>query len=176
MALRNNNVSIIKDADGKNIVVINDVIFKGKRFIDWNSVEEYLKNNIGDVYSIIETEDLVYIGTDLPDEYAHSSYNERLSGARLKAKANATQGLKEIVEIAFNKRFLENKKKKHENDAANGWYRYDTRFALPVYDQMGELIRYNVYNAVLVVRCTKENKMFLYDIINIKKEMGEPAL
>ena len=24
-----------------------------------------------------------------------------------------------------------------------GWYRYDTRFAIPVYDDLGKLIRYN---------------------------------
>jgi len=60
-------------------------------------------------------------------------------------------------------------------DAPNGWYRYDTKFALPVYDSKGDLIRYNVYNAALVVRCDKDNKLYLYDIINIKKEMGEPA-
>ncbi len=29
-------VDIIKDADGKNIVVINDLRFKGRRSVDWN--------------------------------------------------------------------------------------------------------------------------------------------
>lgn len=29
-------VDIIKDADGKSIVVINDLCFKGRRSVDWN--------------------------------------------------------------------------------------------------------------------------------------------
>lgn len=42
------NVSVIQDIDGNNIVVINDIIFKGKRSINWKDVREYLKNYIGD--------------------------------------------------------------------------------------------------------------------------------
>ena len=34
------NISIIKDADGKNIVIINDIRFKGKRSVNWNDVKE----------------------------------------------------------------------------------------------------------------------------------------
>ena len=37
------NVSVIQDIDGNNIVVINDIIFKGKRSINWKDVREYLK-------------------------------------------------------------------------------------------------------------------------------------
>ena len=36
------NVSIIRDEFGKNIVIINDIRFKGKRNIDWEEVEKYL--------------------------------------------------------------------------------------------------------------------------------------
>jgi len=37
------NVSLIQDADGNKIVVINDIVFKGKRSIAWEDVEKYLK-------------------------------------------------------------------------------------------------------------------------------------
>ena len=37
------SVSVIKDVDGNNIVIINDIRFKGKRSIDWKDVREYLK-------------------------------------------------------------------------------------------------------------------------------------
>ena len=37
------NVSVIQDIDGNNIVVINDIRFKGKRSIDWKEVRAYLK-------------------------------------------------------------------------------------------------------------------------------------
>ena len=36
------NVSVIQDADGNNIVMINDIAFKGKRSMNWNDVKEYL--------------------------------------------------------------------------------------------------------------------------------------
>ena len=35
------NVSVIQDVDGNNIVIINDIRFKGKRSIDWTDVREY---------------------------------------------------------------------------------------------------------------------------------------
>jgi hypothetical protein len=62
---------------------------------------------------------LVYIGTDLPDEYTNSNYTHRLKGTSAKAKANAV-------------------------------------FALPVYDIKGNIERYNVFNAVMVMRRSKE--------------------
>ena len=36
-------VAIIKDADGKSIVVINDLRFKGRRSVDWNIVKEMIE-------------------------------------------------------------------------------------------------------------------------------------
>ena len=33
------NVSVITDLNGNKIVMINDIIFKGKRGIDWKDVE-----------------------------------------------------------------------------------------------------------------------------------------
>ena len=47
------NVSVIKDADGNNIVMINDIRFKGKRCINWDEVEEYLLQYVGDFYTIL---------------------------------------------------------------------------------------------------------------------------
>lgn len=36
----------------------------------------------------------------------------------------------------------------NEKDAKYGWYRYDVRFALPVYDdKSGEVCRYNIFFA-----------------------------
>ncbi len=40
---RQRNVSIIQDIDGNNIVVINDIRFKGKRSVNWKDVKEYIK-------------------------------------------------------------------------------------------------------------------------------------
>lgn len=46
-------VAIIKDTDGKRIVVINDLRFRGRRNVDWNTVEDCLKEYIGDRAEIV---------------------------------------------------------------------------------------------------------------------------
>ena len=74
------NVSVIKDALGHNVVMINDIAFRGKRGINWVDVEEYLRQYVGEFYTIAETNEVVYIGTDLPDEYSHSEYTNILKG------------------------------------------------------------------------------------------------
>ena len=168
------NISVVKDADGNKIVVINDILFKGKRSVNWNDVKEYLKACIGKVYSIVETCDSIYVGKDLPDEYTGSEYTESLRGTNAKAKANASQGIQELLMIASEKHFRENTSNKHKRDAKYGWYRYDSRFALPVYGELGEVERYNVFHASMLIRHAADGKMYLYDIIDIKKETSNP--
>ncbi len=164
------NVSVITDLNGNKIVVINDIIFKGKRSVNWDDVEEYLRKYVGEFYQIADTNDIVYIGTDLPDEYTHSNYTHILKGANAKAKANAVQGLPQLIEIATGKQFKENHKEKHATDAGLGWYRYEARFALPIFDETGEVERYNVFHAALLMRHALDGKLYLYDIMAIKKE------
>ena len=167
------NVSVIQDIDGNNIVMINDIVFKGKRSVEWAYAERYLRQYVGDFYQIAETEDIIYIGTDLPDEYSGSNYTKHMKGMIVKAKANAAQAIPEMIEIATSKTFEDNKKNKHSRHAKNGWYRYDTRFALPVYDENGEVGRYNVFSARLLIRHASSGKMYLYDVLEIKKETSK---
>ena len=167
------NVSVIQDIDGNNIVMINDIVFKGKRSVEWAYAEKYLRQYVGDFYQIAETEDIIYIGTDLPDEYSGSNYTKHIKGTIAKAKANAAQAIPEMIEIATSKTFEDNKKNKHSRHAKNGWYRYDTRFALPVYDENGEVERYNVFSARLLIRHASSGKMYLYDVLEIKKETSK---
>ena len=54
------------------------------------------------------------------------------------------------------------------------WYSYDSRFALPVYTDNGEVERYNVYHASMLIRHANDGKMYLYDILDIKKETSNP--
>ena len=168
------NVSVIQDIDGNHIVVINDIRFKGKRSIDWNDVREYLKEYVGDFYTIASSGDVVYIGSDLPNEYTGSKYTYSLKGTNAKAKANAAQGIPELINIAMGKHFRKNNKSKHWRNAKYGWYRYDSRFALPIYNESGEIERYNVFHASLIVRYSEDKKLYLYDILDIKKETGNP--
>lgn len=164
----------MKDLDGNKIVVIHDIRFKGKRSIDWDNVKEYLKMYVGEFYEIADTKDIVYIGNELPDEYTGSKYTYSLRGSNAKAKANASQGIPEMLEIAVGKHFRENKGDKHRQNAANGWYRYDSRFALPVYASNDKIERYNVFHASMLIRHANDGKFYLYDIIDIKKETSNP--
>ena len=170
----NMNVSIIQDVDRNNIVVINDIRFKGKRAINWKEVRTYLKEFVGEFYTVASTEDVIYIGSDLPNEYSGSKYTHSIKGTNAKAKANASQGIPELIEIAMGKHFRENNEDKHWRNAKYGWYRYDSRFALPVYDTSGEIERYNVFHASLIVRHAEDGKLYLYDILDIKKETSNP--
>ena len=170
----NRNVSIIQDVDGNNIVVINDIRFKGKRAINWKEVRTYLKEFVGEFYTVASTEDVIYIGSDLPNEYSGSKYTHSIKGTNAKAKANASQGIPELIEIAMGKHFRENNEDKHWRNAKYGWYRYDSRFALPVYDTSGEIERYNVFHASLIVRHAEDGELYLYDILDIKKETSNP--
>ena len=49
-------------------------------------------------------------------------------------------------------------------------YEYSTWVALPVYGDREEIERYNVFRVVMIVRHAENEKMYLYDIMNIKKE------
>ena len=164
------NVEIVTDSEKKKIVGIYNIRFKGKRSIDWGQVREYLKNYDGAAYEIAETKDIIYIGSDLPDEYSGSRYTYKLMGTLAKAKANAAQGISELLETAVNKRFLKNRDPRHIRNARCGWYRYDVNFELPVYDEDGKIKRYNRFRANNVDSAFRRWKKYLYDILDIKKE------
>lgn len=165
-------VSIIEDLDGRKTVVIYDIKFKGKRNINWEQVKKYLQSYVGEFYNIAANDEIIYIGNDLPNEYTGSKYTYKLKGAVAKAKANATQGIPELLEIAQGNNYKKNDEEKHNRNAKYGWYRYDSRFALPVYNKNGDVERYNVFHASMIVRHSENGKKYLYDIIDIKKEMS----
>ncbi len=100
--------------NGKQIVIVNDIRFKGKRNIDWDEVKQYLKQYVG-----------------------------------------------EFIEITENKRFQENLERKHSKNAKYGWYRYNSRFAIPVFDENNDVLRYNIFHAELVIRHSENRKLHL---------------
>ena len=95
-------INVIEDLNGKKTVFIHDILFKGKRAVNWDEVEKYLRQYVGEFYQIEDCNKMIYIGSDLPDEYTHSNYTRILKGANAKAKANAAQGLPELLKIATN--------------------------------------------------------------------------
>ena len=63
-----------------------------------------------------------------------------------------------------------NFKAKNSSKAKYGWYRYLTRFALPVVNEDSVITHYNIYLATLIVRIDQRKKLHLYDLIHVKKE------
>ena len=47
-----NNVLVAKDVNGDKVVVIPQVIFKGKRTIPWDEVEQYLLRYVGKIFEV----------------------------------------------------------------------------------------------------------------------------
>lgn len=95
----NRNVNIIIDTDGRKIVLINDIRFKGKHREEWKEIEKYLVEYVGQCYEIEESAEKIYIDTDFPDEFANSKSRIALKGPVSKAKANASQGIPELIQI-----------------------------------------------------------------------------
>ncbi len=168
------NVNIITDLDGRKIAIINDIRFQSRRGVEWDKVEEYLKEYIGQFFEIAETAEKIYIGSDFPDEFSHSNDTKGLKGAYIKAKANMTPAIGELVQIASDKMMYPDFSGKHGAKAKSGWYRYTTRFGLPVYDEDGVLERYNIFTARMLVRCDEMGKLYLYDFVRTKKETSRP--
>ena len=163
-------VKYAKDKNGRKVIVMNEIIFYGKRRLPWKDVKKYLKKYIGEIVKIEETEERIHILSDFPDEYTGSQDTIKVKGANAKAKPNAVQGIKEMVSISRKTKEMKNYKNKNSKKAKYGWYRYLTRFALPVMTEDNVIERYNVYIATIVVRKSKSGKLFLYDFVNVKKE------
>ena len=155
------------------MVRIEKQIFYGKQHIDWRSVEDYARRYVGETVVVKESGDSIIIPSGFPGEYTGSEYSKKLKGGLAKTKANALQKILELVNEASNRRYIENQKEKHENDAKNGWYRYDVFFEIAVKGENENKIRWNRYRGTMVVRINDAG-LFLHDIINIKKEASTP--
>ncbi len=57
-----------------------------------------------------------------------------------------------------------------DKDAQNGWYRYDTQFAVPILNAKKDIDHYTVYGGTLLIRNDADGKSYLYDLIDIEKK------
>ena len=152
-------------------IKVNKIIFRGRQNIQWKDVADYLKSFQGKSYKVNENNDLIHINFTTIEAYTGSRYTWKLKGSLAKVKANIVQIIPEMIENASNRRWVENNSEKHNNNASKGWYRYDTFFSVPV--QSEDEVRWNDYRATLIVRIN-DRGLYLYDIINIKKEASNP--
>ena len=166
------------DSNGDNIVVINGNIFEGtnQNIPKYKMVRDFIKRHIGEFYQIAQDGNEIYLGKDLPGEYTQSKYTQNLRNKNVKTlniKFQAAQNLDELIQIAQNGEWTQNRKQKHAIDAKNGWYKYQTRFAIPVKNSDGNFTRYNIYNADLIIRHDVDGKKYLYDVMGIKKNLRQ---
>lgn len=166
------DIEIIHDTDYGSIVMIKNKKYKGETREDWKIIQDYLSTYIGKYFEILENAEKIYIGKDFPDEFANSNSRIALKGKRKNAKANLSQAIPEVISIAesYENNWEENRESKHSKDAKNGWYRYTTRFALPVFNDNKNILRYNIYSAKMLVRHADDGRKYLYDFIQIKKK------
>ena len=129
---------------------------------------------MNEYFEISETSEKIYIGSDFPDEFSHSNDTKGLKGANMKAKANITPAIGELIQIASEKAQYPDYNNKHGAKAQFGWYRYNTRFGIPVYDEDGNLERYSIFSTRMLVRCDADGKLYLYDLVRTKKETSKP--
>lgn len=128
---------------------------------------------MGKYYEIAETSEKIYIGSDFPDEFAHSKDTKALKGANMKAKANISTVLSEMIEIATDKKEQPDYNCRHKSKAKYGWYKYSVKFGLPIYDN-NKIERYNIFSTQMLVRCDIDGKLYLYDFVRTKKETSTP--
>lgn len=157
--------SVIYNEDGSfNRVKIDDNIFENNegKSIN-NTIKDYLEGHINEYANIIESGQKVYLGKDLPSEYAFSKSSQNLPLPNKLAKGRASSGLEEIIENASNRIYEKNQKTKHNTDAKYGFYKYDTKFS---FEHKG---KEQIYSGTVVIRNDADGKKYLYDITNIKK-------
>lgn len=160
----------VREVDGQQIAWIENSSLSNKDLRDHKKIAEYIGQHIGEVYTIIESGQRVYIGEDLPSEYTQSEYTKRLlknNPATLKAKNRASDALGDMIEIASGRRW-EKTKHTHNKDAKFGMYRYNSRFAFAVNGGNGTP-NVHAYDVELLIRNASDGKKYLYDIVNIKK-------
>ena len=160
------------DENNNPVAIIETILFKGKRAINWNDVENFAKKYKGKVFFC--NNEWVNVDGRFADEYCWSNDTKRLKGTLAKAKANAIQAIDEIIKTATNRRIQDNFEEKHRRDAKYGWERYTCRFALPVFTEQGKIERHNLFRIEMLVRCASDRKKYLYDFVNIKKETSKP--
>lgn len=160
---------MIRSIDGETMTVIdteNDTR-------DFNAAEAYLKTLVDADHpfsTILADAQPVYVGKDLPGEYKSSEYTKTMKPALRKIKMQAATNLDEMLLLAENGEWKENVKTKHSKDAQNGWYRYDTRFAVPILDAKKAIDHYAVYGGTLLIRNDADGKSYLYDLLDVEKK------
>ena len=140
---------------------------------NYATAEAYLKTLVNAEHpfsTILMDAQPVYIGRDLPGEYKGSEYTYGMNRALREVKMQAATNLDEMLLLAENGEWRENVKPKHSKDAQNGWYRYETQFAVPVLNAKKAIDHYTVYGGTLLIRNDADGRSYLYDLLDVQKK------
>ena len=140
---------------------------------EFAAAERYLKTLVDAEHpfsTILSDAQPVYLGKDLPGEYRGSEYTKTMLPRLRTVKMQAATNLDEMLLLAENGEWRENVKPKHARDAKNGWYRYETQFAVPVLNIKKAIDHYTVYDGTLLIRNDADGKSYLYDLLDIEKK------
>lgn len=140
---------------------------------NYATAEAYLKTLVNAEHpfsTILVDAQPVYIGKDLPGEYKSSEYTKRLRKGLREIKMQAATNLDEMLLLAENGEWRENVKPKHSKDAQNGWYRYETQFAIPILNAKKAIDHYTVYGGTLLIRNDADGRSYLYDLLDVQKK------
>lgn len=123
----------IVEINGKKVVLINEIKYKSRK-ISWDDIEKALKEYVGKTYKIKETNEVVLIGYDFPDEFCHSKDSYLIKGPIKRAKMNLITGIDKLISISTNNQTMPDHNNRHGNKAKYGWSKYDVYFAIPTFD------------------------------------------
>ena len=140
---------------------------------NYATAEAYLKTLVNAEHpfsTILVDAQPVYVGKDLPGEYRGSEYTKKLKPALRTIKMQAATNLDEMLLLAENGEWRENVKLKHVKDARDGWYRYETQFAVPVLNAKKAIDHYTVYGGTLLIRNGADGRSYLYDLLDVQKK------
>ena len=140
---------------------------------NYATAEAYLKTLVNAEHpfsTILVDAQPVYVGKDLPGEYKSSEYTKTMKPALRTIKMQAATNLDEMLLLAENGEWRENVKPKHSKAAQNGWYRYETQFAVPVLNAKKAIDHYTVYGGTLLIRNDADGKSYLYDLLDVEKK------
>ena len=161
----------LRSVGGRDIVWVDSNPLTSKELRNHKSVEDYIAQHIGEVYTIIESGQRVYLGEDLPGEYTHSRYTDSIRTRQPglhRAKNRVVSDLGLLIETSTNRRW-EQTKHPLSKDAKYGIYRYDASFAFPVKDVQSGQITVRAFDAELLIRNASDGNKYLDDIVGIKE-------
>lgn len=139
----------------------------------YDAAEAYLNALVNAEYpfsTVLRDSLPVYLGKDLPGEYKSSEYTKNMDRRLHNVKMQVATNLDEMLLLADDGEWRENVKAKHAVDAKNGWYRYETQFAVPILNAQKVVDHYTVYSGTLLIRNDADGKSYLYDLVNIAKK------